>query len=192
MAVVCLLGLADSAWADLLVHWTFDEGSGAIATDASGNGREGTFTGEPQWVTGVNGGGALHFDGDDDFVSHVLPGDQTYATFTIAVWAKADDVPQDDLAGVFAGRFPGGATGAGFQIDLASTLVYQIRPNTGSAVFGDAGTDWVHLAVVGEGTSVQLYYQGAPTGNAALASNLYKRVHGGCEQGEKPVLRGDD
>ncbi|MCH8219683.1 MAG: LamG domain-containing protein, partial [Planctomycetes bacterium] len=184
------LGLADSASADLLVHWDLDEGSGAVATDASGNGRDGTFTGEPQWVTGVNGGGALHFDGDDDFVSHVLPGDQAYATFTIAVWAKADDVAQADLAGVFASHFPGGATGAGFQIDLASTLVYQIRPNTGSAVFGDATLDWVHLAVVAEGTSVQLYYQGAPTGNATLASNLINEFTVGVNRARSRFFAG--
>jgi hypothetical protein len=90
------------------------------------------------------------------------------------VWAKADDVAQADLAGVFSSHFPGGATGAGFQIDLsAASMVYQIRPNSDGGVFGDATTDWVHLAVVSEGTSAQLYYQGAPVTTATLASDLF-------------------
>ncbi|HEC02678.1 MAG TPA: LamG domain-containing protein [Phycisphaerales bacterium] len=174
IAFVLLVSIGSGASADLLVHWRLDEGSGTIAADSSGNGYDGTFNGDPQWVAGHDSAGALHFDGVDDYVSHSLPGDQTYAAFTIAVWAKADDVAQDDLAGVFTSHFPGGATGAGFQIDLsAGSMVYQIRPNSGGGVFGDATTDWVHLAVVGEGTSVQLYYQGAPVATATLASDLF-------------------
>ena len=174
IAFVLLLGIGSGASADLLVHWRLDEGTGAIAVDSSGNGHDGTFNGDPQWVAGHDSAGALHFDGVDDYVSHSLPGDQTYAAFTVAVWVKADDVAQDDLAGVFASHFPGGATGAGFQIDLsAGSMVYQIRPPSGAGVFGNVATDWVHLGAVGEGTSVQLYYQGAPVATATIASDLF-------------------
>ena len=174
IAFVLVVSIGSGASADLLVHWRLDEGSGTIATDTSGNGHDGTFTGDPQWVAGHNSAGALHFDGVDDYVSHSLAGDQTYGAFTVAVWAKADDVAQADLAGVFTSHFPGGATGAGFQIDLsAASMVYQIRPNSDGGVFGNATTDWVHLAVVCEGTSAQLYYQGAPAATATLASDLF-------------------
>ncbi len=44
----------------------FDEGSGATATDASGNGRTGAVTGAT-WATGRYGG-ALSFDGTNDYV----------------------------------------------------------------------------------------------------------------------------
>jgi len=37
---------------------------GNTALDSSGNGNDGTFVGNPQWVTGKFGG-ALEFDGDD-------------------------------------------------------------------------------------------------------------------------------
>ena len=85
VAFVLVLSMARNVPAHLLVHWRLDEGSGTITADTSGNGRDGTFTGDPRWVTGHNNPGALHFDGVDDFVSHVLPGDQAYAAFTIAV-----------------------------------------------------------------------------------------------------------
>jgi len=158
---------------ELLVYWPLNEGAGSTVLDATGNGHNGTFNGDPQWVDGKNGK-ALHFDGVDDFVTHSLPGDRTYASFTIAVWAKADDVPQADLAGLFSSHEPGGSTGAGFQIDVdAGSMVYQIRPPGSAGAFGDATTDWVHLAVACEGTSAQLYYQGAPTNQATLASDLF-------------------
>ena len=51
--------------AGLAGHWKFDEGSGTIARDYSGQGNDGTFQGNPKWVPGkING--ALEFDGDDD------------------------------------------------------------------------------------------------------------------------------
>ncbi|MHC4120593.1 MAG: hypothetical protein ACYSWO_24120, partial [Planctomycetota bacterium] len=48
----------------LVGWWKFDEGSGTIAYDSSGNGLDGIFEGNPEWVSGRLGG-ALEFDGDD-------------------------------------------------------------------------------------------------------------------------------
>jgi len=183
---VLVLSIAGNASADLLVHWAFEEGSGTTAFDTSGNGRDGTFTGEPQWVAGHNSAGALHFDGVDDFVAHFLPGDQTYAAFTVAMWVKAEGIDQANRTGVFASHFPGGATGAGFQIEarnLTGTYEYLVHPPSGAGVFGNVTTDWVHLAVVSEGTSAQLYYQGAPSTKATLASNLFNVFAVGVNRG---------
>ena len=47
--------------------WLFDEGSGDVARDSSGNGRDGELQGNPTWVKGVHGT-ALEFDGVDDNV----------------------------------------------------------------------------------------------------------------------------
>jgi len=48
--------------AELVAHWRFDDGSGTIAVDSSGNGHDGTLLMEPQWVPG-RFGGALEFGG---------------------------------------------------------------------------------------------------------------------------------
>ncbi len=53
---------------DLVAHYTFDEGSGTIAEDSSGNGINGTLVNGPAWITGKNGK-ALNFDGTDDYVN---------------------------------------------------------------------------------------------------------------------------
>jgi prepilin-type N-terminal cleavage/methylation domain-containing protein len=52
----------------LVGYWPFDEGSGTIAKDYSGNGNNGTLVNGPTWTTGKVGG-ALSFDGVDDWLS---------------------------------------------------------------------------------------------------------------------------
>ena len=41
----------------LVAHWTFDEGSGSVVHDTSGNNRNGLLTGG-EWTEGKFGGGA--------------------------------------------------------------------------------------------------------------------------------------
>jgi hypothetical protein len=77
--------------ASLLGYWKFDEGSGTVASDSSGKGNHGTLVGGTTWTTGEIGG-ALDFDGNDDYVdcgndgSLDLTGD-----LTIALWFYADE-----------------------------------------------------------------------------------------------------
>ena len=52
--------------------WLFNDGSGNIAQDSSGNNRHGKIEGEAKWTKGGKFGGALEFDGVDDQV--VIPG----------------------------------------------------------------------------------------------------------------------
>ncbi len=47
--------------------WLLDEGSGNKVVDASGNGNDGEFVGNPKWIEGVFGS-ALHFNGRNDMV----------------------------------------------------------------------------------------------------------------------------
>ncbi|MCK5044445.1 LamG domain-containing protein [Candidatus Parcubacteria bacterium] len=51
----------------LVGYWSFDEGSGTIAYDASGNGNNGTLYNSPQWTDGKHGG-ALEFDSSNDYM----------------------------------------------------------------------------------------------------------------------------
>jgi len=67
LLIILVLSLAGNTSADLVAHWQFDETSGSVANDASGNGNNGTLKGDPQWVTGRIGG-AILLDGDGDYV----------------------------------------------------------------------------------------------------------------------------
>ena len=60
---ILVLSAPSSVCADLVGHWTLDEGSGNIAQDSTANGNDGTFVGELKWITGKMGG-ALDFDGE--------------------------------------------------------------------------------------------------------------------------------
>ena len=63
-AALLLAGAASAQ--DLIAHWPLDDGAGATATDASGNGHDGTLVDQPYWdPNGGADGGALFFDGDD-------------------------------------------------------------------------------------------------------------------------------
>jgi hypothetical protein len=74
-----------------LVLWLkFDEGSGSIAYDSSGNNNHGTLVNGPVWVSGRIGN-ALKFDGVDDYVN--VPNSPLLNPtneVTIAAWVKLD------------------------------------------------------------------------------------------------------
>ena len=57
--LICFIlvpGLAGSASADLVARWSLDDGAGTVAKDSSGNGHDGTISGDSQWVPGHLGG----------------------------------------------------------------------------------------------------------------------------------------
>ncbi len=80
---------------NLVGWWKFDEGSGTVAADSSGNGRDGTLLLGPVWRTDGARGGCLFFDGDDDYVRiaqqpALNPGT---GSFTILFWSNIDPTP---------------------------------------------------------------------------------------------------
>ncbi len=79
------VGNADLLISGLKGHWEFEEGSGNLASDSSGNGRNGSLSG-PTWSAGIIGG-ALNFDGSNDGLSFSYP---TLANYTVTAWVKAD------------------------------------------------------------------------------------------------------
>ncbi|MBL7189392.1 MAG: LamG domain-containing protein [Phycisphaerae bacterium] len=85
-SLVLLLSAIGDCSADLIAHLGFDEGSGSVAHDTSGNGHDGTLNGDPQWVAGRIGG-ALSFDGSGDYVEIVRI---VQDDFTLAAWIKTD------------------------------------------------------------------------------------------------------
>ncbi len=78
--------LTSHAYADLVAWWRFDEGSGTIATDYSGNGNDGVLNGGAQWVDGQLGG-AIQFNGTNSFVrAPHIPMDSR--SHTVTMWVN--------------------------------------------------------------------------------------------------------
>jgi hypothetical protein len=68
-----------------LIHYTFDEGSGTVAGDSSGNGYNATLINSPTWTSGfVNG--ALHFDGASTYGVLANSPDLSAGSFTVTAW----------------------------------------------------------------------------------------------------------
>jgi hypothetical protein len=81
----------------LVGWWKFDEGSGTVAYDSSGNGNDGNLTNGPTWTTGKIGG-ALSFDGGDDLIIATLPNlNGSDITISQSVWIKTASSKLDQV-----------------------------------------------------------------------------------------------
>ena len=90
IAIALLTAAASCLGADgTLMHYTFDEGSGTVAHDSSGNGYDGTLQNTPTWVPGIRNG-ALHFDGSTSYVAVVNSPDVSVSSFSVSAWIYSD------------------------------------------------------------------------------------------------------
>jgi chitinase len=80
----------DGPGSGLVGWWKFDEGSGTTVIDSSGNGNTGTIIGNPQWTTGISGGG-LRFNDPSDFIRIPNNSSLNAGVMTIAMWANVDN-----------------------------------------------------------------------------------------------------
>ena len=83
-------GLSTEAAVDkhTVAVWLFEEGSGDVAKDASGNGHDGEFAGKPKWVKAKFGGG-LEFPGNDGgYVVVKSTKKLELETLSIEAWVK--------------------------------------------------------------------------------------------------------
>jgi len=90
LALFYALACIQIAGAELVAYWPLDDGQGNEISDATENGHDGTFNGDPEWVDGVYGK-ALAFDGDD-FVEVASVADVKPESITMATWVFFDDV----------------------------------------------------------------------------------------------------
>ncbi len=86
---IVVLSVASSTRAELVGYWRFEEGAGNITFDSSGYGNDGTLNGNPKWVEGYFGG-ALEFDGSDDWIDCGNDSSLDLTKWTITFWLKVN------------------------------------------------------------------------------------------------------
>jgi hypothetical protein len=151
--MVLVLSLAGRASADLAGYWKFDEGSGTIAHDSSGNGNDGTFNGDPQWVTGYFGG-ALEFDGSGDWLDCGSdPSLSISGAVTMTAWIKVNTLGLDQKVG---GNQDNANGGYKMTVFTNNKVEFEVRnsSNAGTLNRNEAGGtiletgEWYHFAGV--------------------------------------------
>jgi len=164
VSFILVLGLVGSASADLIGHWKFDEGSGTVAYDVSGNGNDGTINGSPNWVPGV-GGSALEFDGSNDYVGTGKRLLDNMSEFTIACWVAAGN-PGSSRIGLVG------------QNDLIEMGFMSGNAEMWTAVTGTTTTAWTfenytwhHITITGDATSTKVYLDGELKATGGGTSN---------------------
>ncbi|MFC4992456.1 cadherin domain-containing protein [Rubritalea tangerina] len=166
------LNVTDSSEA-ALAHWKFDETSGSVAADASGNGHDGSVSGAA-WVSGQSAN-ALSFDGVDDSVAMGTgPSLQGKVPFTLSAWIK---VPNGSSATqqIIQQRDPGGYNGEYmFRVDSNGAVRFTLYRN--GYQFDFATTDvvndgqWHHVAAVRAGNKALIYIDGVEKASATGAA----------------------
>ncbi|HUU18843.1 MAG TPA: LamG domain-containing protein [Sedimentisphaerales bacterium] len=147
------LTLTNTASAELVGWWKFDDGTGTTAVDSSGNGNDATVYGDPQWIDGWLDG-ALQFDGVDDYVD--LPigsmiGSLTNSTFLIwanfantgGAWQRIWDFGSGEQINMFL--TPRIGTGDPMRFAITETSYADEDQTTAPATLASG---WHHVAVI--------------------------------------------
>ncbi|MDD4924653.1 MAG: LamG domain-containing protein [Dehalococcoidales bacterium] len=158
--------LADTFARGLVGYWSFDEGSGSIAYDASGNGNDGILTNEPTWAAGKIAG-ALELDGTNDYavVSDNDALDPYSGSLTISTWVYLNNISSPNRQIVSKEIWVSNTHGYLMQISSGNVSI-KIGDGT-NAVTLTSDTDlntntWYHLvAVFDRSGDESIYINGA-------------------------------
>ncbi len=200
LSCLVMLVAVGAARGELVGHWKFDEGGGAVAADSSGKGNDGTFFNNPTWIDGVLGA-ALEFHGlglaggGGDYVDCGSDASLDITSkISIALWIRPD---ADDPEGNVTETAPMAKA-----LSTASpSWSWQVRYgwgspqpfmaftfNTSPRAWAYVGRkleryEWCHIACSHDGTTLKAYLNGEPAGETPM---------GPITSSPTPVLIGSD
>ncbi len=175
--LVLTADIADAADPNLVAHWRFDEGSGTTTYDSAGD-NDGNITGA-SWTSGQVGG-ALRFDGVDDYVevNDNASLDFGAGNFTISLWFRttATDGELVDKSGGGTGRSKGYSLTIGtFGTINDGKIALRVRDGSRRDIIRTQGAyndgDWHHLAAIRKGSfawNLNIYVDGVDVATATL------------------------
>lgn len=146
--------------------WLFDEGSGEIAKDFSGNGNDGKLIKGPKWVVGKFGN-ALSFDGNGSYVDAGVDASLSFPSnsFTLSAWIKTPKSESVSYNGLIIDtKYDGRPDKSGYDFYLfRHGVVIRVGNGSSLAVSGvaDKGKEiydhnWHHVVGVVDRTEKQI------------------------------------
>ena len=147
----------------LIAYWLFNEGSGTIAIDSSGNGNTGTINGAT-WTTGKSGS-ALQFNGVSNYVNAGNGASLNInGNITLMAWIKTNSTAEN----VITGRGLTGSSDHTWEHDIENGRNTFYWANgysmgtadsvTGTKLVNDG--QWHHVAARANGTRIEVYTDG--------------------------------
>ncbi|MFA5099092.1 MAG: LamG domain-containing protein, partial [Candidatus Paceibacterota bacterium] len=166
----------------LVGYWKFDEGTGTIAYDASGKGKNGTFSSSaPSWTTGKIGNGALSFNGTSNYVNltNLAVNTASGANNTVSFWMKWDGTGSTAMPFSFSSLYDLMINGSKFGFNTSCSDSFGIPFS--SAQYANV---WVYITAIFNNNNVsqsQIFLNGiqqvlsqsnTPCNKAATANSL--------------------
>jgi len=163
-------------------YFNLDESSGTTAQDSSGNGHHAAMNGDPLWQPAAGKlGGALQFDGDNDYVeAEGYEGITGSNPRTVAAWIKTD-------LGDFQDIVAWGAEAAGERWSLviaSSNCGIYVKDGFIFGMTGIADGNWHHIAAVLDSdanpnvSEVRLYVDGRTEASSGVSSRQISTAQG--------------
>ncbi|HET6994681.1 MAG TPA: Ig-like domain-containing protein, partial [Chitinophagaceae bacterium] len=166
---------------NLVAAYGFNENTGTLAGDNSGNNNNGTLTNGPTWSAAGKFGAAVSFDGTDDYINIPDANSLDLTTgMTIEAWVNPTNVTgyktvickensTNNLAYVLSAN--NNTSGAANQRPNA-------RIRSGSTTTTITGTNklvlntWAHLACTYDGTTLRYYQNGVQVATVAVTASM--------------------
>ncbi|MCH8839671.1 MAG: LamG domain-containing protein [Planctomycetes bacterium] len=156
----------------MLAYWKLDELSGSVAIDSSGRGNDATYVNSP--TLGVNGAfppktdTAVLLDGASEYVNSNQSLLNDVDEFTLAGWFNPTNLsPMKSYFGQY-GLIEVGIDATTNQIELWTSQGGSINASNLLAL-----GKWMHIAAVGNGTSLTLYVDGLEVATGGSVATTY-------------------
>jgi hypothetical protein len=174
----------------LLAYYPFNEATGEIIRDQSGQGNNGAVSGAIWWgctaPIGNPGNTVMQFDGVNDAITVGDHPNLRITSYTVELWIKPNGTPNEDWKGII------GKPGRNFNIWLNSNgfIHHRFRtPASTNAGVPDtpAGSikwsEWNHVVITNDGTTAKTYINGQLSAEGATGASLIadqKPLYVGC------------
>jgi len=169
-------------------YWRFEEGSGNVARDLSGNGNDGTLLNmkDEDWVDGRIGK-ALEFDGENDYIEVQNKDDfsiNTNANLSICFWLKTSDNVSKKQS-IISKRTPGGPYEWSINIE-SSKIVVRFSDAAGNQIRREEASIstnmWFYFCVIFTGVSqtddIEIWKNGVESSELhSSASWIYSKTN---------------